>query len=869
MARKKSRLVGGGKPPKSLARYEIDTLTQGVSQQPAHLRQVGQGDHQVNGWSSPVNGLTKRRPTKFVGKIRSKAVEDFYLETMPVTDDERYSVFVYREPNVADKVYLQVLLNGQGCNLDVHGTGMKTFTGNGGSTEIECDNTSYLYNSPGLREKYVLINNGGIGLLVNREKETALSDELTPVQPYEALLFIQGINYQISYTVTLDGKELEPVITAAASDDDNQLNTENVATDLAAVINAESGFTATASGSVVYVKKDDDTDFKIKLDDSRSNSLARAIKGSVTRIGELPVAAKDDFIIKIEQDANSTEDDLWLKFITRDGEEFGDGTWQETAAPGIKYKLDGDTMPLVIRREGSRIIFIGPADGEDRDQTISGTKYEYEFPSWSERTAGDEETVPDPSFVGKPIKDHVLFRSRYIVIGGESIVASKVDDIFAFFNETAIQVLETDPIDVRAASETSIPLNWILPVDESLLVFSSKSQFRLQAADADVLTPRTAIVLRLSNIDMNPILRPRIAGPNAVFATEEYGFTGFREYQFIDTQSRRIGLNLGGSQNITLNVPKYLDGNSPIWDVGESLDYFVARSGTDPKVLYVYKYLWQVTAGSVVKQQSAWSEWRFDGDVQWCRFFDNKLWLVMTYPDGTYTTTIESEELTSTSEPEMYLDRQLSYPECNQSFQTSNNITGTYDPATKLTTFALPYTAQSTVDAVVRLENSTTPGLIIGSAEPGANSLTAKVQGDYTGEKLMFGCRYEFSYEFSKAFVPVRDQARSRIIGELDGRLQVATWTINHFNSGMYSVTIDRKNRKRDSEHTFRARGLNVYNNLLGTETSVLDTGSFRVPVYSRNTECKITVKSDSWLPVTLMSACWEGNYTNRARSLG
>ena len=31
----------------------FDTLTRGVSQQPTHLRQVGQGEKQVNGWSSP------------------------------------------------------------------------------------------------------------------------------------------------------------------------------------------------------------------------------------------------------------------------------------------------------------------------------------------------------------------------------------------------------------------------------------------------------------------------------------------------------------------------------------------------------------------------------------------------------------------------------------------------------------------------------------------------------------------------------------------------------------------------------------------------------------------------------------------------
>ena len=870
MARRKSQLVGNAKPPKSLARYEIDTLTQGVSQQPAHLRQVGQGTHQINGWSSPVNGLTKRRPTKLVGRVRTVPVEDFYLETMPVDADERYSVWVYKHPAKPDKVYIQILLDGQGCELKAHGTGMKVVTNaDNGSQEIECDDKSYIYNKSDLRSKYVLINNGAIGLITNREKKTELDAALTPEQPYEALLFIQGINYQVKYELKIDGAVIGSVSTPKASDSTNALSTDATAEQFETLINANADFEAECNGSVVWLRKKDKSDFSIQLDDSRSNTLARAIKGSVNRISELPLNAKDDFIIKIEQDATSTEDDTWLKFITRDeAVSFGDGTWQETAAPGIQYRLDENTMPLVIRREADKLLFVGPADGALENITVGGDTFEYQFPEWAERTAGDEDTVPTPTFVGYPIKDHVLFRSRYIVIGGESIVASTVDDIFNFFNKTALQVLETDPIDVRAASETSISLNWILPVDESLLVFSAKSQFRLQAADADVLTPRTAIVLRLSNIDMNAALRPKIAGPNAVFATEEYGFTGFREYQFIDTQSRRIGLNLGGSQNITLNVPKYLDGNAPMWDVGESLDYFVARSGGDPKKLYIYKYLWQVTTGSVVKQQASWSEWKFDGDIQWCRFFDNKLWLVTTYPDGTFINTIDAEELTDTSEPEVYLDRQLMFPECNQDFQASNNITATYDSLTKRTTFVLPYIARSTVEAVIRMDSTKTPGLIIGSAEPGTNTLITTVQGDFTGYKIMFGCRYEFSYEFTNAYLPVRDQSRQRIIGELDGRLQVSNWTINHFNTGKYDVTVKRKNRQRDTHYTFRARGLNTFNNKLDTETSNLDTGTFRVPVYSRNTECSITVTSDSWLPVTLLSACWEGNYTNRARSL-
>ena len=866
--RGKSQLVRGGNPGQTMLRAEIDSLTQGVSQQPGHLRQVGQGTEQVNGWSSPVNGLTKRRPTKFVGRVVDRAVNDFYLETMPVQADERYSVFLYPGTDPTQKTFMQILLSGVPASIDVHGTGMAIEPGIGGVDEIGCDSTSYLLNASELRKKYVLINNGPLGLLVNREKVTAMDPTLTATPPFEALVFVQAVQYGVKYQLTIDGTALTPYTTPNASDTNNQLSTDVVAENLLQSINnGVARFQATRVGSVIYVKRDDNADFTIQLDDSRSNALARVIKGSVNSFDELPTTARRDFVVKVELDASSTEDDQWVSFIPRDASAtFGDGTWQEVPAPGITFRIDKDTMPIVLYRAAVNVFFVGPADGASRTLTVGSDTYKYTFPTWGERTAGDEDTVPTPSFIGNPIKDHVLFRSRYVVIGGESVVLSEVDDIFNFFNKTATAVLETDPIDVRASSETSIDLNWILPVDESLLVFSAKSQFRLQAADADVLTPRTAIILRLSNIDMNAHLRPKIAGPNAVFATEEYGFTGFREYQFIDTQTRRIGLNLGGSQNITLNVPKYIEGLADLWDVGESLDYFVVRSPSDTKTLYVYKYLWQVTLSAVQKQQASWSKWTFDGDIQWARFFDNKLWMVLSYPDGTYTTTLESEELTDTADPEVYLDRQLLYPECNSTPQTTDDVVATYDSELDLTTFTLPYTMRTTTDVVLRMDNSKHPGLALGEGTAGNTSITCFTKGDYRTSKVVIGARYNFEYTFTNAYIPRKDQARQRIIGELDGRLQVATWTINHFNSGRYEVRVKRKNRKTDSVTTFRARQLNVMNNQLDSEKSVLETGNLRVPVYSRNTDCAVTVSSDSWLPVTLMSACWEGNYSDRAK---
>jgi hypothetical protein len=69
-----------------------------------------------------------------------------------------------------------------------------------------------------------------------------------------------------------------------------------------------------------------------------------------------------------------------------------------------------------------------------------------------------------------------------------------------------------------------------------------------------------------------------------------------------------------------------------------------------------------------------------------------------------------------------------------------------------------------------------------------------------------------------------------------------------------------------DSVHWFRARFLNVMSNRLGTETSVLESGQYRVPIYSQNDKCRILVESRSWLPVTITGASWEGSYSNRAK---
>ncbi len=860
--RRKSNINGTRRVPSSLIHGRLDSLTQGISQQPGHLRSTGQAERQVNAYSSPVEGLTKRAPTNYSGRIFDTSYQDLFVEMMPVVGDENYNVILTA---TVTNTELRILLNGVDCKLDVHGTGLSVSTSP--YERIVGGSTSYIYHQTELYKKFVLINNGPLGLLLNREKATALTGATSAAEKTDALIFVQGVTYDVSYTVTLAGTALTAFTTPKATDTNNTLSTKTVAADLATKINAVSGYTATTSGAVVLVKKNDGGAFTLQIDDSRSNTLARVIRGSVSNFASLPTVASNGFIVKIDSEPGNTQDDYWVKFATNDGSSFGEGTWTETVKPGIKYQIDKDTMPLVIYRAAEKVFFVGPADGATRTLTYNSVTYTYTFPLWGERSAGDEKSVPTPSFVGQAIKDHVLFRGRYAVCAGESVVLSEVDDIFNFFPDTSVAVQETDPIDLRASSETSTRLNWLLPVDETLLAFSSNSQFQVRSADVDVLSPRTATILRLSNILMNTDLRPKIAGPVVLFATNEFDYTNFREYQFFDTQQRRLGLNLGGSSNLTSNVPKYIKGLATHWDVGESLDMMVCRTPSDKKKLYVYKYLWQSGGGSLGKSQSSWSEWTFDGDIVWVKFIKNELWLLLAYPDGTYSCYMNNEELDAIGTPTVHLDRLLRYPECNSDSATTNNVSASYSATTDRTTFTLPYQMQGATVIVTRLDNSLDKLMEIGSATTGT-TITCSVPGDWSNSKLAIGRRYTMEYEFTKAYLPTRDQARSRVIGEQSGRLQVATWQINHFNTGWYEVVVKRDGRALDTQYEYRSRALNVFNNLLTSETGFVDTGSLRVPVYSKNTDCRVIVQSDSYLPVTVTSATWEGNYNDRARSV-
>ena len=324
--------------------------------------------------------------------------------------------------------------------------------------------------------------------MLNREEKTKLSTDLSPTQKGEGLIFVQGVGYDVTYKVKLNGTQRAVFRTPSASDDNNTISTSIVAEELANDINKVSGFSATVDKFVVHVKKSDKADFNLEVDDGRSNSLAKGFTNRVPNLTWLPLNAPNGYIVEVESDPSTTLDDRYLKFTTLNGENFGDGAWSETVKPGIKYKFDTNTMPFVLYREDEDKLHLGPADG--------ATSGDYTFPEWAARTAGDEDTVPTPDFIGQPLRDHLIFRGRYTVCGGRTIAFSESDDVFNFWPDSAAVFTETDPFSLNTTSESYSPLQWMIAIQENIYAFSATAQFLVRSGgDAGVLTGLTAEVL--------------------------------------------------------------------------------------------------------------------------------------------------------------------------------------------------------------------------------------------------------------------------------------------------------------------------------------------------------------------------------------
>ena len=175
----------------------------------------------------------------------------------------------------------------------------------------------------------------------------------------------------------------------------------------------------------------------------------------------------------------------------------------------------------------------------------------YSLPKWGERTVGDEESAPNPSFIDSKINNVFFFRNRLGFLADDNVILSRVSEFFNFFPETVLSVIDSDPIDVAASHTKVAILKNAVTMGEQLILFSDQTQFVLSSS-ADNMTPKTANVLVATEFESSDAAQPVGSGSSIYFLTKKGTFAGIREYI---TQS---DVTVKDATNTTIHVPRLI-----------------------------------------------------------------------------------------------------------------------------------------------------------------------------------------------------------------------------------------------------------------------------------------------------------------------
>ena len=164
-------------------------------------------------------------------------------------------------------------------------------------------------------------------------------------------------------------------------------------------------FNITREGSLIKILSQS-VDFSIRSSDGLADQGLGVIYKEVKSITDLPAECFDKFRVKVIGDAELEQDDYYVQFKTKDGEEFGEGSWVETEGwylddsdttprRGTASRFDTNTMPIVLVPQltnGNVTSFVLESPEESLTLEAPSTK------GWKARSAGDGLSNPFPSF---------------------------------------------------------------------------------------------------------------------------------------------------------------------------------------------------------------------------------------------------------------------------------------------------------------------------------------------------------------------------------------------------------------------------------------------------------------------------------------
>ena len=832
----------------SLYSYSIPNLAQGISQQPDAQRDPSQGEIQINGMSSILEGLRKRDCTQTVAKVSNTDFGDCYIHS------------ILRD-NVEE--YLAVVTNNQ----------IRVFDLNGAAQTVNAPSGyGYLSSVTDARAQLRAVTIADYTFISNTNTIPAMNAAVAPAvarpSAHEALIWVKAANYGQTYTVNVNTRQAQvqtavaPVVTSGTTVTENRISSADIAANLMTGLTSAglTGVTMTRSGSVIHLRSS--SPITVAANDARANADITAILNQVQAFTELPTIAPEGYQVEITGDPGNNFDGYYVEFQPNSGT-FGEGVWSETVSPGVEYQVNAATMPHLLVRLPSGAFYFGPANGS--------TQGGITIPTWGERVAGDYDTAPDPSFIGSPINDIFIYKNRLGFLADENVILSRVRQFFEFFPETVTTVLDTDPIDVVASNNRVSVLRYAIPYQDELILFSPQYQFRFNAAET-VLTPATAQITVLTQFEVDINVRPQLAGGGIVFCQANGDFSMFREFSV-----RGAGTALtADAQDLTGYVSAFVPSNvfaMTVNDTSNAVFSISSAAGYEDRI-YVYKYFIRNAGSGAERAQSSWSYWHFSGadEILQVLCIRETLFSLVRYGSEIFLEKIpvqdRSPEPPTNAPYPLLLDRRISTT--TETPAAMRVAAGTYNANTNLTTWTLPFAAISTIQAWSGYSTTGNGGVLLGSITSGT---TMTARGNWSTQPIYFGEPYNFRYRFTR-FKLYKEIGGGKAAANVE-RTQVRNAKLRYHETAFFQIHVIPEGRDLGI-YTFDGTVLGSRVSALGSanptgfdpDTNRFYEGVFNIPIMSRGERCMVEIHNDTPHPCKFSTCEWVGLITGKARSL-
>ena len=539
---------------------------------------------------------------------------------------------------------------------------------------------------------------------------------------------------------------------------------------------------------------------------------------------------------------------------------FGEGVWEEVVEPNKDIEIDNTTMPLALTRVLPGTFSINGGSST----TYSNGAFRFSYPDWGKRDCGDDVTNSEPSFIGQTIQKMVFFRNRICLLSAENVILSRVNDFYNFWVKTAMAISNADPIDLQSSSTYPTKLYDAVEQAGGLVIFSASEQFLLSSGAEALLTPETAKISYVSSHAFNSDTSPIELGVTIGFLNHTAKFTRF--YEMAAVSQREEPTIVEQSKNIFNLFPTNI--SMITGSVENQLVLFAVDSTLHTASNEVWGYKFYIQEGR--RTQSAWFRWTLPNNVVFHTIIDDVYYVVLNTGS---TFTFEKFDIKLKSDTLMIGD----YPDDNRvHLDTKKTVASgdlTYVGSTDTTTFTLGagyYSSQnlsaycitdsdalgksydipaSAITGTAPNQTVTLPGNWKTSTEAGAS--TTSVNTD-----VIIGYEYEFEVELPTIYM--RRPAGEKMSSETRGSLVLHRLNFDFGDVGVIDVTLKRKGRA-DYTYTVESK---EWDSVLASTPAIASSYLHTIPVYDRNTNLTVQIKSNHPSPATIHSMNWEGDYS-------